>query len=73
MNEVRRARIQCDIDLLAAIRDRLDKIRDDEARSRTDSRFGADTSEDAMDYLSEASRCCLVIIDRLARAKQCHS
>lgn len=30
MNEVRRARIQCDIEQLAAARERIHKIRDDE-------------------------------------------
>jgi hypothetical protein len=72
MTEVRRVRIQCDIDHLAALRERIDKIRDDEARSQTDTRFGDNGSEAAMDYLSEASHCCLVIIDRLMKAKACH-
>jgi len=72
MTKVREARIQCDIDLLAAIRERIDRIRDDEARSHTDARFGDYGSEAAIDYLSEASHCCLVIIDRLLKAKACH-
>ena len=71
MNEVRRARIHCDIDIVAAVRERLDKIRDDEERGRTDSKFGIEVNECAIDYLSEASHCCLVLIDRLQRAKQC--
>ena len=33
MNEVRRARIQCDIEQLAAARERIHKIRDDEERA----------------------------------------
>ena len=72
MNEVRRARIQCEVDNLAYMREKIDKIRDDEARGRTDSRFGDNSNEDALDYLSEASHCCLVIIDRLQKAKACH-
>lgn len=71
MNEVRRARIQCDIDIMAALRERIDKIRDDEERGLSDARFGTGASEAAIDFLSEASHCCLVVIDRLQRAKQC--
>lgn len=71
MNEVRRARIRCDIELVAAVRERIEKIRDDEARGLTDANFGTGASEAALDYLSEASHCCLVVIDRLQKAKQC--
>lgn len=71
MNEVRRARILCDIDLLIALRGRLEKIRDDEERSRADSRYDADSTEKAMDFLSEANQCCMVVIDRLVRARKC--
>jgi len=72
MNEFRRVRLQCDIEQLAHLRERLDKIRDDEARGRTDARFGPGCSEDALDFLSEASHCCLVVIDRLQKAKACN-
>lgn len=72
MNEVRRARIKCDIDLLSCIRERIDKIRDDEDRAlRGDPLHGFGNAA-ACVFLSEASQALMIVIDRMQRAKQCH-
>ncbi len=69
MNEVRKARIKCDIDILAAARERIDKIRDDEERAlRGDNAHGYG-SQDATDMLTEAGRILGVVVSMLHKAK----
>lgn len=69
MNEVRRARVKCDIDILAAARDRIDKIRDDEDRAiRGECQHGPG-SQSATDFLTEAGHILGVVVDLLQKAK----
>jgi len=70
MNEVRRVRIDCERKLLAEIRERIDSIRDDEDRALRGDPITEHGSEDASDYLSEASQALMIVIDRLGRAKK---
>lgn len=70
MNEVRRARIHCEIDLLIAIRERISHIRDDEDKSISgDPRYGSGEIE-ASDVLSEAGHILLVVIGKLEKVKK---
>ena len=70
MNEVRRARVQCEIDLLIAIRERVSRIRDDEDKSLSgDPRYGSGEPE-ASDMLSEAGHILLVVIGKLDKVKK---
>jgi len=70
MNEIRRVRIDCERKLLAEIRERIDSIRDDEDRALRGDPIMEHGSEDASDYLSEASLVLLIAIDKLGRAKK---
>ena len=70
MNEVRRARIQCDIEQLAAARERIHKIRDDEDRAiRGESPHGTGSHE-ASDIMSEVGFLLMIAIDRFSKAKK---
>ena len=69
MTEVRRLRIKCEIEQLAAIRERIHRIRDDEDRAIAAGMPGAG-SQGATDLLSEAGLILLVVMDKLRRAKQ---
>jgi hypothetical protein len=70
MNELRRVRIKCQIDLIAHARELIDKIRDDEDRAiRGENQHGAGCQASS-DFLSEASHRLMVVIDRLQKAKQ---
>lgn len=70
MNEARRARIQCDIEQLVAVRERIHKIRDDEDRAiRGDSPHGPG-SQEASDLLSEIGFVLMVAIGQLDKAKK---
>ena len=70
MNEVRRARVQCEIDLLIAIRERVSRIRDDEDKSLSgDPRYGSGEVE-ASDVLSEIGHILLVVIGKLDKVKK---
>jgi len=67
MNEVRRLRIKCAMELLAELREKIHKIRDDEDRAIAG---GLDGSQDASDLLSEAGMILLVAIGQLDKAKK---
>ena len=67
MNEVRRLRIKCAMELLAELREKIHKIRDDEDRATAG---GLDGSQDASDLLSEAGMILLVAIGQLDKAKK---
>jgi len=70
MNEVRRARIQCDIEQLVSVRERIHKIRDDEDRAiRGESPHGPGSHE-ASDIMSEVGVLLMIAIDRLSKAKK---
>ena len=69
MNEVRKARIKCDIDILAAARERIDKIRDDEDRPLRGEHAHGPGSQDATDMLTEAGRILGVVVSMLHKAK----
>lgn len=70
MNEVRRARIHCEIDLLTSVRDRIARIRDDEDKSLSgDPKYGSGDSE-ASDTLSEVNHILLLVIGKLDRIKK---
>lgn len=70
MNEVRRLRIKCEIDQLAAVRERLHKIRDDEDRVLQGLSPNCDGSAEASDLLSEVGFILMVALDRLQKAKK---
>ena len=70
MNEDRRARIKCDVDILSHARERIDKIREDEDRAICGQPSHGYGNQAASDFLSEASQALLIVIDRLQRAKQ---
>lgn len=70
MNEVRRARIQCEIDLLAGARERLSKIRDDEDRALSGNVLYGDGDQEVTDGLSEVGCILLVAIGRLDKLKR---
>lgn len=70
MNEVRRLRIKCEIDQLAAVRERLHKIRDDEDRVLQGLSPNGDGNEEAADLLSEVGFILLVVLDKLQKAKR---
>ena len=70
MNEVRRARIKCDVDILMHARERIEKIRDDEDRAIRGEPSHGYGNQSASDFLSEASQTLMVAIDRLNRAKR---
>ena len=67
MNEVRRLRIKCAMELLAELREKIHKIRDDEDRAIAG---GLDGSQDSSDLLSEAGMILLVAIGQLDKAKK---
>lgn len=67
MNEVRRLRVKCEIEQIAAMRARIKKIRDDEDRA-IECAIGG--SRDASDLLSEIHLVLLVAMDKLEKAKQ---
>ena len=67
MNEVRRLRIKCAMELLAELREKIHKIRDDEDRAIAG---GLDGSQDASDLLSEAGMILLAAIGQLDKAKK---
>ena len=67
MNEFRRLRIKCAMELLAELREKIHKIRDDEDRAIAG---GLDGSQDASDLLSEAGMILLVAIGQLDKAKK---
>lgn len=65
MSEHRKAVLRAEIDEIAKMRDRIDRIRDREIKSGPDGRI------DAIDSLSEASQALLVVSGLLLRAKRC--
>lgn len=67
MNEFRRLRIKSAMELLAELREKIHKIRDDEDRSVAS---GIDGSQDASDLLSEVGNILLVALGQLDRAKR---
>jgi hypothetical protein len=70
MNESRRALIWSEIELLTAVRDRVKRIRDDEDSARRGSPRHGHGSEDASDFLSEASLVLLIVINKLEKARE---
>jgi hypothetical protein len=71
MNEVRRARIKCDIEMLACICERIDKIRDDEDRALRGETPHGPGSKEAADMLTEATYILLKAINQLQKARGC--
>lgn len=71
MNEVRRARIQCEIEQLASARERIAKIRDDEDRAIRGERLFGNGDQEATDLLSEVGFVLLIALDKLNRVKKC--
>ena len=70
MNELRRIRIKCEIDLLSQVRQRVQKIRDDEDRAisgDTNHWYGDQESTDA---LSEVGAILLIAIGKLQKARK---
>jgi hypothetical protein len=71
MNEVRRLRIKCEIDQLAAMRERIAKIRDDEERVVKGLSPHGEGCTEALDALSEVGCVLLVAIGKLDKARKC--
>jgi hypothetical protein len=69
MNEVRRARIKCDIEMLACIRERIDKIRDDEDRALRGNTPHGPGSQESSDMLTDAAYALLIVIEKLRKAR----
>lgn len=72
MNELRRSRIKCEIDIISTARDRIDKIRDDEERALRGDHSQEYGSQGAADLLTEASHILGVVSAILQKAKQCN-
>lgn len=70
MNEVRRARINCEIDLLTSVRDRLSRIRDDEDKALAGTPIYGSGDTEASDTLSEVGHILLLVIGKLDRIKK---
>lgn len=70
MNEVRRARVNCEIDLLTSIHNRLSRIRDDEDKSLGGNPIYGSGEAEASDTLSEVGHILLVVIGKLDRIKK---
>lgn len=70
MNEFRRARIQCEIDMLTSMRDRVSRIRDDEDRAIGGcEKFGHGDPESS-DVLTDVCAVLLVAAGKLEQAKR---
>jgi hypothetical protein len=70
MNEVRRLRIKCEIDQIAAARERIAKIRDDEERVVKGLSPHGDGSAEVVDTLSEIGAVLLIAIGKLDKARK---
>jgi hypothetical protein len=70
MNEIRRARVQCEIDLLAGVRERIARIRDDEDKALSGNSLYGDGDQEVTDALSEVGFILLVAIGRLDKVKR---
>lgn len=65
MNEIRRSCLRAEIEEIARMRDRIDRIRDGEVRS------GPEGCVAAVDCLNEASQALLIVTGMLLKAKRC--
>lgn len=70
MNEIRRARVQCEIDLLAGVRERVARIRDDEDKALSGNALFGDGDQEVTDGLSEVGHILLVAMGRLEKLKR---
>lgn len=70
MNELRRIRIKCEIDLLSQVRQRIHKIRDDEDRAIAGDHNHGYGDQEVTDCLSEVGHILLVAIGRLQKARK---
>ncbi len=70
MNEVRRLRIKCEIEQLAAARERIAEIRDDEERVVKGLSPHGDGAAEVVDALSEVGAVLLVAIGKLDKARK---
>ena len=70
MNELRRIRIKCEIDLLSQVRQRIHKIRDDEDRAIAGDPNHGYGDQEVTDCLSEVGHILLVAIGRLQKARK---
>lgn len=68
MNDARRLCLKGEVDILAAMRVRLRKMRDDEDRI-SNGKYG-EANQEVTDLLSEAGLVLLVAIDKLNKAKR---
>lgn len=70
MNELRRIRIKCEIDLLSQVRQRVQKIRDDEDRAISGDPIHGYGDQESTDALSEVGAILLIAIGKLQKARK---
>ena len=70
MNELRRIRIKCEIDLLSQVRQRVQKIRDDEDRAISGDPNHGYGDQESTDTLSEVGQILLFAIGKLQKARK---
>lgn len=70
MNELRRIRIKCEIDLLSQVRQRVQKIRDDEDRAISGDPGQGYGDQESTDALSEVGAVLLIAIGKLQKARK---
>ena len=70
MNELRRIRIKCEIDLLSPVRQRVQKIRDDEDRAISGDPNHGYGDQDSTDALSDVGSILLIAIGKLQKARK---
>ena len=70
MNELRRIRIKCEIDVLSQARQRVQKIRDDEDRAILGDPGHGYGDQESTDALSEVGAILLIAIGKLQKARK---